>query len=118
MLRGKGAWSLTLILLQMWELCSGTDEDCGRFYPWADGYVMPCADSPMDEDNVGAHVNLQIINSARDYVFITTPYLIIDDSMLPALTLSAKSGVDVRIITPMRCLWGLFCLLCLPLLMR
>lgn len=96
----------------MWELCSGIDEDCGRFYPWADGpcttpsdgCVMPCADSPMDEDNVGAHVNLQIINSARDYVYITTPYLIIDDSMLPALTLSAKSGVDVRIITPMRCL--------------
>lgn len=104
MLRGKGAWSLTLILLQMWELCSGTDEDCGRFYPWADGYVMPCADSPMDEDNVGAHVNLQIINSARDYVFITTPYLIIDGSMLPALTLSAQSGVDVRIIMLMRCL--------------
>ena len=54
MLRGKGAWSLMLIFLQMWELCSGTDEDCGRVYPWADGtcmtpsdgYVMPCADSP------------------------------------------------------------------------
>lgn len=104
MLRGKGAWSLTLILLQMWELCSGTDEDCGRFYPWADGYVMPYADSHKDEDNVGERVYLQIINSARDYVYITTPYLIIDDSMLPALTLSAKSGVDVRIITPMRCL--------------
>ena len=49
---------------------------------------------------MGEHVYLQIINSARDYVYITTPYLIVDDSMLSALSLAAKSGVDVRIITP------------------
>jgi cardiolipin synthase len=45
---------------------------------------------------------MQMISSAKDYLYITTPYLIIDDSMLSALTLAAKSGVDVRIITPNR----------------
>ena len=108
MLRGKGAWSFTLIFLQMWMLCKGCDEDFDRYYPWNDappelpctGFVQPYADSPTDTDNVGEHVYLQIINSARDYVYITTPYLIVDDSMLSALSLAAKSGVDVRIITP------------------
>ncbi|MBQ4265094.1 MAG: cardiolipin synthase, partial [Clostridia bacterium] len=99
---------LTLIFLEMWALCKGEQEDFEAFYPWkdtpcdiqTDGFVQPYADSPMDLENVGEHVYLQIINSAKDYVYITTPYLIVDDSMLSALILAAKSGVDVRIITP------------------
>ena len=54
----------------------------------------------MDRENVGEHVYLQIINNAKDYIYINTPYLIVDDSMTSALCLAAKSGVDVRIITP------------------
>jgi cardiolipin synthase len=45
---------------------------------------------------------MQIINQAREYVYINTPYLIVDDNLLSALTVAAKSGVDVRIITPHR----------------
>ena len=56
----------------------------------------------MDEENVGEHVYLHILNNAKKYVYINTPYLIVDDSMLSALRLAAKSGVDIRIITPHR----------------
>lgn len=119
MIKGKAAWSFTLMFLQMWELCSGKNEDYKQFSPWVldsiqeerqqnefstessvTGFVQPYADSPMDRENVGEHVYLQIINGAKDYVYITTPYLIVDDSVLSALCLAAKSGVDVRIITP------------------
>lgn len=108
MLRGKAAWSLTLMFLQMWELASGQDEDYARYYPWiledcpvkASGFVQPYADSPMDKENLGEHVYLQIINNAKRYVYINTPYLIIDEGMMSALCLAAKSGVDVRIVTP------------------
>lgn len=107
---GKAAWSFTLMFLQMWELVTGIDEDYAKYYPWknepcsikANGFVQPYADSPMDKDNVGEHVYLQIINSAKKYVYINTPYLIIDDSMVSALCLAAKSGVDIRIVTPHR----------------
>lgn len=110
MIEGKAAWSFTLMFLQMWELCTGMDEDYSQYYPWhdqscdtpADGFVQPYADSPMDNENVGEHVYLQIINNAKNYVYINTPYLIIDDSMISALCLAAKSGVDVRIVTPHR----------------
>ena len=48
------------------------------------------------------HVYLQILNEAKDYVYINTPYLIVDDSMVSALCLAAKRGVDVRLVTPHR----------------
>ena len=110
MLEGNAAWSFTLMFLEMWELCKKSDEDIASYYPWQfvpcniepDGLVQPYADSPMDSENVGEHVYLQILNEAKDYVYINTPYLIIDDSMVSALCLAAKRGVDVRIVTPHR----------------
>jgi cardiolipin synthase len=56
----------------------------------------------MDDENVGEHVYIRIINNAKEYVYINTPYLVVDDNLLSALMLAAKSGVDVRIITPHR----------------
>ena len=106
--KGKAAWSLTLMFLEMWELCCGKQQNAKQFFPEnektsgkePEGFVHPYADSPMDDENVGEHVYLQILNNAKDYVYICTPYLIVDDSMVSALCLAAKSGVDVRIITP------------------
>ncbi len=108
MVQGKAAWSFTLMFLEMWEICTGCNENYALFYPGhntfreiqTDGFVQPYADSPMDTENVGEHVYLQILNQAQDYVYINTPYLIIDDSMVSALCLTAKRGVDVRIVTP------------------
>ncbi|MDR3341653.1 MAG: cardiolipin synthase [Treponema sp.] len=109
MIEGDAAWSLTLIFLHMWNLGQKQLDDPERFYPWkdpctvpSDGYVQPYADSPIDDENVGEHVYIQIINNAKEYVYINTPYLVVDDNLLSALTLAAKSGVDVRIITPHR----------------
>lgn len=64
------------------------------------GYVQPFCDSPLDDEIVGENVYLNIINRAKNYVYICTPYLIIDNEMMTALCLAAKSGVDVRIMTP------------------
>jgi cardiolipin synthase len=110
MLEGEGAWSLTLIFLQMWNIQPGVNDSYESFYPWkenpceikSDGFVQPYADSPIDEENVGEHVYIQIINKAKKYVYINTPYLVMDDGLLSALALAAKSGVDIRIITPYR----------------
>ena len=64
------------------------------------GFMLPYADGPLENKNHAEGIYMQIINSAQRYVYIVTPYLIIDNSMKQALRLAAKSGIDVRIITP------------------
>lgn len=64
------------------------------------GFVLPYADGPLDNKNPAEGIYMQIINSAQRYVYIATPYLIIDNSMKECLRLAAKSGIDVKIITP------------------
>ena len=64
------------------------------------GFVQPYGDSPLDEKRTGEDVYLNLLKNARRYVFIMTPYLIITDDMTRELTLCARRGVDVRIITP------------------
>lgn len=66
----------------------------------ADGFVMPYADSPLDEEQVGEQVYLDILNQAKSYVHIITPYLILDDGMKNAMAYAAKRGIDVKIIMP------------------
>lgn len=107
MIKGDAAWSFTVMFLQMWDTLRKSDDHYSTFkpvvkydYSSSPGYVQPYDDSPLDYENVGEHIYLQIINRANDYIYITTPYLIIDDNMLTALQLAAKSGIDVRIITP------------------
>ena len=110
MIKGTAAWSLTVMFLQMWEFVSKSEQNLQSFFPEkqdffvqeGNGFIQPYSDSPMDKENTGEHVYLQIINNAKKYVYINTPYLIVDDSMVSALSLASKSGVDVRIVTPQR----------------
>ena len=64
------------------------------------GYVIPYADSPFDHENVGEEVYFHILNHAKKYVHIMTPYLILDNEMLTTLIRAAKSGIEVIIIMP------------------
>lgn len=109
MLKGEAVWSFTVMFLTMWNyLTASKPASTDAFMPRpqdiepykSDGFVIPFTDSPLDNEPVGENVYLNIINSATKYVYITTPYLIIDNEMYTALVLAAKSGVDVRIITP------------------
>lgn len=61
---------------------------------------MPYGDSPLDGEAVGECVYLDILNEARDYVHIMTPYLILDSDMITSLSFAAKRGVEVVIIMP------------------
>ena len=54
----------------------------------------------MDTENVGELVYMDILNTAKEYVHIMTPYLILDNEMITALTYAAKRGIDVKIIMP------------------
>lgn len=105
MLKGDAAQGFTLLFLQMWNSLEKE-----RIYePYmrpvgkeiaGEGYVIPYSDTPMDTENVGEMVYLDMLNRARDYAYIMTPYLILDNEMTTALCFAAKRGVDVRLILP------------------
>lgn len=63
-------------------------------------YVIPFSDGPNTSTHTGYDVFKSLINQADKYLYISTPYLIIDDEMLNAICLQAKSGVDVKILVP------------------
>ena len=65
-----------------------------------EGVYQPYTDSPVDTENVGANVYMNLISQSQKYVYISTPYFIVDDEMLKTITNAAKSGVDVRIVLP------------------
>lgn len=105
MLQGEGARSFTRMFLQMWNATERNRE----YTPYlatalperqSRGYVIPYADSPMDEESPGKMVYLDMINQAKEYVYIMTPYLILDHETVTAMRYAAKRGVDVRLILP------------------
>ena len=106
-LRGEAVESLLLMFLQLYNVQTQKVED---FKPYlkdvtpvkANGCVCPFGDGPryFYDDYVAENVYLNMINQAENYIYITTPYLIIDSKLTNALCSAAKRGVDVRIITP------------------
>lgn len=105
-LEGDGVYSLTCFFLEMWEIAEGTDGlDYSLYKPAisvpAEGIVQPFSDGPANNPrNPAEGTYTHLINKARDYIYITTPYLVLERKMVDDLCRAAESGVDVRIITP------------------
>lgn len=103
---GDAVDGFSLLFLKMWNLLTNEkieydkyilnshNEDCGE------GYVSPFDDNPLDNERVSENVYLHMIDNAKKYIYITTPYLILDDDLSDSLKFAAKRGVDVRITMP------------------
>ena len=108
MLKGPGVFNLTLMFLEMWNAFNKDGDRYAEFIPDSfeecgsadDGYVLSFSDSPLDNESVGESVYTDMLYQAKDYIYITTPYLAIDSELQTALCMAAKRGVDVRMITP------------------
>ena len=106
MIRGDAVKSFTMMFLQMWNITERTKENYSKYMTdttgmvSGDGFVIPYGDSPMDHETVGKHVYLDILYRAKQYVHIMTPYLILDDETIQALSYAAKRGVETIIIMP------------------
>ncbi len=109
-LTGDCVWSFTSMFLEMWSCVTRGTEDYTKYKVTSSdnqalieadkGFVQPFGDCPLDRNCIGEAVYLNLINNAHKYVYIFTPYLIIGEELVTALTNAAKSGVDVRIVTP------------------
>ncbi len=104
MLKGKAVRSFVAMFCSMWEFTTRCEIDINSHIPpnekFSDGFYIPYCDDPLGNNNPAQGIYMQIIGTAQKYVYITSPYLILDSAMTASLCLAAKSGVDVRIITP------------------
>lgn len=108
LIKGEAVFNLTVMFLSMWDFINNSEDDYLKYKPenftseryLTNGYVQPFDDSPLVNEPIGETVYLNLINKAKKYIYINTPYLIIDNEMATALKIAAKSGIDVRIVTP------------------
>lgn len=103
-IEGSAVWSLTLGFLENYRFTHKKELD---YHPFKvdfkqkdDGVVIPFTDTPLDNNPSSKLTYLQMIHGATKFIYITTPYLIIDNEISNALKLASISGVDVRIIIP------------------
>ena len=106
-LQGEAVNELTRLFLIDYGLNDKkTDDNFSDYYGYEqcqqDGYCIPFGDGPKPiyERQVAKSVIMNMLNQAKRYVYITTPYLIIDNELIEALEHAAIRGIDVRIITP------------------
>ena len=106
-MEGEAVWGLTELFLTDFginfkEFKTPHPHSYPQCIREANGYIIPFGDGPrpLYDRRVGKSAIQNILASATDYVYITTPYLIIDNELCTALENTAIKGVDVRIITP------------------
>lgn len=105
LIKGKAVREMTALFLKMWDYNIGKIEENPNKYfsdyiSEDDGVVIPFGADPSRKENTVKNAYLNIISSARKYVYITTPYLIPDSEIVSALKLASESGIDIRIIVP------------------
>ncbi len=102
---GEAVWSYTVMFLTNWNALRKSDR---TFFSYRneprrgrnDGCIAPYGETPLDDEIHAQNICMNILHGSKEYCYICTPYLIIDTEMINALILTAKRGVDVRIITP------------------
>ena len=105
MLEGEGVRSMTALFLQMWSVLQQPEfeqflQPAIPAAAHAEGFVVPYGDCPLDGERVGEMVYIDLLNRAQKYVYIITPYLILDGELENALRFAAERGVDVHLILP------------------
>lgn len=106
-IKGNAVDGLINTFLQMWNISDGkgyyeyNDFSVAKNEVYGDTYCHIISDGPANNpDNPIENVYRQMVYYSKEFLYITTPYLIIEDDMYNAIESAVKSGVDVRIITP------------------
>ena len=106
LVRGKAVWSMTVMFLSLWGYVDRCEEDVSRFHvacaekQGGTGFLQPFADSPLDNEDVGATMLQSVISSAQERMWIMTPYLILDERLRKSLEFAAQRGIEVVLMLP------------------
>lgn len=104
-IRGSAVQEIQIRFMLDWRHASREEIDgLNKYYPSieSDGNsgVQIVSSGPDSEQEEIKYGYIKMINSAKESIYVQTPYFIPDDSILEALKIAALSGVDVRIMVP------------------
>lgn len=102
---GKAVSSFLVMFSLMWFASSKEYIDINMYFSKHEvyeptNYVIPFADGPDKDTHIGYDVFQQLISSANEHLYISTPYFIIDDEMINAICQARHCGVDVKLLVP------------------
>jgi cardiolipin synthase len=103
---GTAAWPCTVAFLSQWRMTTDESVDLTDFKPPAselepaEHVVIPFDETPFDRIHIALAAYRAAISNAARQVDITTPYLVVDDTLTEVLTTAARSGVRVRVVCP------------------
>ena len=103
-IEGEAVNSLQVVFLIDWQFVSGKAITNKNYFPKSrivcNQLVQITASGPDSDWASIMQAYFGAIATARDYIYISNPYFIPNESILTALKTASLSGVDVRIIIP------------------
>ena len=103
---GDAVWSFVVMFINNWHFSSNERLDYEKYKTTTTAktktheFVQPYGTSPLTAEPIARNIYLNLINSAQKNIYITSPYLVLDEEMITALKLAAKSGIPVSIVFP------------------
>ena len=107
-IQGEAVKGFITMFLQNWNMqrCVKEQEDYIKYlnipcekYDYS-GITIPYGDDPYNYEDIAENVYLYMVHSAKKYLHITSPYVILDNNFQEALVFAAKRGIEVKIIVP------------------
>lgn len=105
-IKGSAIQNFIVMFLQTWNIKTKGDDDYQKYInlPYesysSNGIVIPYGDDAYNDEDIAEEVYSYILNNSKDYIHITTPYMVIDNQLMDSLIFAAHRGLDVSIIVP------------------
>lgn len=103
---GDAVWNQTILFFNNWQVATKKTVDITKYKvsieekPKTKEFVQPYGTGPLNKEPVARNIYMKMFANSRKYIYISTPYFIIDQEMQNIIKLASLSGVDVRIIMP------------------
>lgn len=105
---GPAVWNNIILFFNSWAMSSKGEIDITKYVPQFTEvvpaknkeFIQPFGTGPLTMEPVSRNLYMKMINTAKDYIYITTPYFIMDNALQQSLKLASASGVEVKIIMP------------------
>ncbi len=103
-MEGEAIDNLVFMFAETWYLSTkvklNLDNYRVSYQLMQDSLVYPYSDGPTDNRNPAVDLYVSMIQNAKNYIYISTPYFIIDQEFINSLVMASRSGVDVKILIP------------------